>query len=102
MRRCATFLGLLIAIGLICPGGAHGQQVTGQQVTAAVEKAIRYLRQQQGFDGRWPDFALLEGGTTSIATLALLNAGVPVNDPAMQRALRVVSNIPLEATYVVS
>jgi len=68
----------------------------------AVEAAVTWLGNAQQADGRWPDTRAYEGGTTALATLALLNAAVPPRDGPMQRAIEAVANIPLRQTYVVS
>lgn len=91
-------IGLLLA--LTCR--SFGQEVTGEQVLRAIDAGRRFLLSSQHADGSWPDVRPYIGGTTAIATLALLNTGVPPSDPAMQSALRVVQAIPLERTYVVS
>ncbi len=83
------------------PPPAAAQPVTGEEVRLAVKAAVAFLQRQQQPDGNWPQYRM-QGGTTALATLALLNAGVPVTDDAMQRALEAVRRIPLESTYVVA
>ena len=78
-----------------------GGQVTHEQVRRAVEGAIAHLKRSQRFDGSWPDSGH-RGGTTALAVLGLLQAGVPANDPAIARGLRALDNVPNEVTYVVS
>ncbi|MBI4579152.1 MAG: DUF4159 domain-containing protein [Planctomycetes bacterium] len=90
-----------VGLSLLLSAPALAQDVTGEQVRAAIEKGRRYLLHMQGANGRWSDYAM-PGGTTALATLALLNAGVPPDDPPMQRALGAVREIPLQYTYVVS
>ena len=41
----------------------------------------------------------MAGGVTSLCTLALLNAGVPTDDPQIQAALNILRPIPPMATY---
>lgn len=90
---------------LIVPGAgrvpeAAAQNVTAEQVRTSILKAQRWLLgQQQG--GEWQD-VWMEGGTTALATLALLNSGIPVDDPAMRAAIEAVQRIPLRHTYVVA
>lgn len=80
---------------------AVAQEVRGQDVLAATEKARRYLWAAQRTDGSWPDYRF-DGGTTALAALALLNAGTKPDQPAMRSALAVVEGIPEEYTYVVA
>jgi hypothetical protein len=42
------------------------------------------------------------GGVTALATLALLNAGVPADDPLVQRCLKYLRTVEPRQTYVVS
>jgi hypothetical protein len=73
-----------------------------REVSAAIDRAIGYLKRVQRPDGTWPDFAANEGGVTSLCTLALLNAGVKPEDEAIQRALDSLINLPPKWTYAAS
>ena len=92
--------GSLLSSVLVPAGPARGQ-VTSEQVHSAVQKAIAHLRRTQRGDGSWPDHGH-RGGTTALAVLGLLNAGVPANDPAVVGGLRALDGVANEATYVVS
>lgn len=61
--------------------------VTPQQVGSAMEKAITYLKAQQKPNGQWQDYNEFKGGVTALVTLALVEAGVPKEDPTIQRAM---------------
>lgn len=83
-------------------GGAAGaQDLTPEEVRQSLDAGVRYLKSRQADDGTWPDMSF-PGGVTALSVLALLNAGLPLNDPAVARGLDAVERIPLEATYVVS
>ena len=75
--------------------------LSADRVRESIKRGVNYLKNSQQ-DGRWPKYRLYTGGTTALATLALLNAGVPESDPVLQRSIRVVLNLPREKTYVVS
>jgi hypothetical protein len=93
---------ILLTISIAVPTApAAAQEVTGEQVRAAIENGKQYLLRAQSGTGRWDDYAL-NGGTTALATLALIQAGVPLEDRRMQRAIAAVREIPLQFTYVVS
>ncbi len=96
MRKYAA---LLVWLAVLAPAAA--QEVTGEQVRAAIEAGKKYLLRAQGGNGHWHDYAI-DGGSTALATLALLQAGVDPGDAAMQRAIAAVRGVPLEFTYVVS
>jgi len=81
---------------------AHAQEVTAQQVRDSIERAVAFLKRQQNQNGKWSEFPNNPGGLTCLCTLALLNAGVPVEDESVQRALRVVREIEPSRTYVVA
>ena len=66
-------------------------QVTADQVRTSIERGVDYLKREQNpRNGTWVEHPIYEGGITSLCTLALLNSGVPLDDPAIQRALRFV------------
>jgi hypothetical protein len=75
------------------------------RVRDALDRAVRYLReQQQPADGSWEvDVACTAnpGGWSSLAMLALLNAGVPPDDPAIVKGLRYLRSVKPAKTYVV-
>jgi len=80
--------------------------VTQEDVEQAIRDAIRFLKSEQQPNGSWPEFDGTNAtGTTSLATLALLTAGVPTNDPNVARALKYLeqySAVDLDRTYTVS
>src|SRR5687768_3134202 len=81
---------------------SHAEEVTAQQVRDSIERAVNFLKRQQNQNGKWSEFANNPGGLTCLCTLALLNAGVPLDDDSMQRALRAVREIEPSRTYVVA
>ncbi len=83
---CLVILGILFATWM--PPAAHAE-VTAEQAREAIRRSVASLRASQNpVTGNWPTFGSFEGGATSLCTLALLNAGVPANDPQIQSALR--------------
>ena len=76
--------------------------ITADEVRQAIEQGVAYLKQQQHTDGRWSDWPGKDGGVTALCTLALLNAGVPPEDPTIQRALGWLRARRLKDTYTVS
>ena len=85
MRRAGTAMVVLLTAGvgpLPAQPAQPVQQVTGEQVQAAIDKGVAYLRAQQGADGAWPDMGR-PGGVTCLAALArkgwaFLRGGQPV------------------------
>ena len=75
--------------------------LTAEQVRESIKRGVNFLKNSQQ-DGRWPRYRQYTGGTTALATLALLNAGVPETDPALQKSIRVLLSLPSQTTYVVS
>ena len=72
-------------------------------VQKAIDRGIKYLRQTQRENGSWEvnvPAAIYQGGWTSLSLLALLNAGLPVNDPMMARGLGYLRGLPPKTTYV--
>ncbi len=79
----------------------RAQQVTSEQVAAGIRQASTYLqRQQRG--GRWHDHGGHRGGVTALATLALLNAGLPPGHPVVAAGIEALDEVGNESVYVVS
>jgi len=83
---------------------AQGQDLDPDEVRAALDGAIRYLKNTQKQDGAWEEFREYPGGTTALCTLALLSAGLTKDDPAVHRALFYLRQFPPEGgkTYTVA
>jgi hypothetical protein len=78
-----------------------------KKADAARTKAVKYLKEKQSKDGDWEGELLgalvsMKGGTTALATLALLEAGVATNDPAVAKAVEYLLTLKSDKTYVVS
>jgi len=63
-------------------------QVTDRDVRQAIERGVEFLKEHQDkVRGGWPEHPAQPGGLSALCTLALINAGVPLDDPAMVKAL---------------
>src|SRR2546428_16931 len=70
------------------------KQVTPEAVRAAIEKGANYLKGKQGDSGSWEHlgggnalFSQYKGGVSGLVMLALLEAGVPPEDPVIRKGL---------------
>ncbi len=71
------------------------------QVKSSIDRGVQFLRTKQIASGSWEaEEAGYDGGRTSLALLALLNSGVPVNDPAVAKGLVYLRNVNSDRTYV--
>ncbi len=77
-------------------------EITAEQVRRAIDRGVGYLKGQQQADGSWQELLGMSGGVSALVTLALLNSGVPPDDPGMQKALEHLRGIKPEHTYIVS
>jgi hypothetical protein len=99
---------LVLALGAIVPLNAaeKPKEPLVEQVRKAIEAGIRYLRDQERGNGNWEavDKASvgMKGGWTSLAMLALLNAGVSPQDPIIENGLKSLRQVEPQQTYVVS
>jgi Prenyltransferase and squalene oxidase repeat len=96
-----------VALSIAAPVPKEADEQFEKSVNAAREKAIEFLKKQQDKDGSWEGVVLnlladMEGGTTALATLSLLEAGVPANDPAVAKAVAYLVKLEPKKTYVVS
>lgn len=76
--------------------------LTAESVRRAIEDGARYLRSTQLPDATWPNQPHYDGGLTPLATLALLHAGVPLDDPCVARALEHLKTYVPRSTYTAS
>jgi len=101
MRRATIGLfGFVLALGVAIP--ALAQELTPQDVRSAIDKGVKYLRSRQQADGSWIEWPNQPGGVTAMVTLALLNSGVPADDPQIQRALDRLRRFQPTSTYATS
>ena len=92
---------------MTAPGVATAQaprpvDLAPEEVQRAIDRGIEYIKTSQKADGTWPDNELFGGGLTPLCTLALLNAGVGVEDDSVRRALGHLRQIELSKTYAVA
>src|SRR5690606_1789043 len=67
----------------------------------AVRSGVEFLKQQQREDGMWVSNTggLYRIGTTALRALALIESGVPMNDPAIQQSLAVLRTPDTKLVY---
>ncbi len=92
---------LVVALAALLAGPVAAQQVTSAQVQQAIDRGVRYLKRVQRADGSWPFRGYNQGGT-ALAAYALLLAGIPPSDPALDKALDYIATQPLQQTYSVA
>jgi hypothetical protein len=118
MTRSLLAGGLALCVGVLLafptPTRAQPAPKAGQadaelveRVRTAIDKGVRYLKKNQSKDGDWEGLVLgnivgLKGGTTALATLALLNCGLKADDPTVAKALEYLRKLSPDKTYVVA
>lgn len=103
-RHCWVFVVVLLSLLLSLVTGPSGLQAqTNEEVTASRLKGIEFLKSQQQDNGSW-EFEGHDVGITALCTLALLENGVPVNDPIIEkgRAFVIEQSEKLKSTYDLS
>src|SRR5687768_7869957 len=84
-RVTIALAGLVLSVAVIQPVRA---EVTAAQVDEAIRTGTAYLlKRQDKATGSWTEYKGEPGGLTALATLALLNSGVPKDDPQVKAAL---------------
>src|SRR3954471_927673 len=69
------------------PQPPRERPIDAAQVLAAIDHGVAFLKREQQPRGNWAEFPGYEGGVTALCTLALLNSGVPADDPNVKQAL---------------
>lgn len=105
LRPLAVAIALLLIAAPASAADADADFVN--RVNRAIDKGKRFLLEREAGKGNWEGVVLENlanqvGGQTALATLALLNCGVPAEDKAIQRALEFLRKLPPEKTYVVA
>lgn len=92
-KTTVSILTGLLTVWMTVLGVAQDRkEITPAQVESSIKLAVAYLRTTQDKNrGNW-NYPGNDPGMTGLATLALLSAGVPPNDPAIERALRYLSD----------
>lgn len=77
-----------------------------EKVRKAIDNGVKFLKKEQSPQGNWEGIVLnvladMEGGVTSLVTLALLNSGVKPTDPVVAKSLTFLRGIRPKKTYVV-
>ena len=85
----------------IAPASARAE-IDAAIVQRSIDRGIAYLRKTQTERGRWDEYSGQSCGASALCTLALLNAGVPRDDPAIVRAMRYLRTVVPTETYSVS
>lgn len=91
------FTGLLIASGFIGLAAPAARAATEAEIEAARKKGIQYLLDSQHDDGSW-EYPGHVVGITSLCALALIENGVPIDDPAIEKAEKYVLSNYLDTT----
>ena len=117
LHICGSLPAFAISLAIMWVGGGAGiplapvqaQQNAGQEplvqkVKVSIERAIKFLREQENGRGNWEvdgESAARKGGWTSLAMLALLNSGIRPEDPMIQRGLVFLRTVDPKQTYSV-
>jgi Domain of unknown function (DUF4159) len=96
---CWVFVGLLTFGPQMQSANA---EVDPASVQRAIDRGIAYLRKTQTERGGWEEYPGQSCGLSALCTLALLNAGVPREDPTIVRAVSYLRTFNATQTYSVS
>ncbi len=106
MRHVITMPLAVLLLALVATPFAAAQQKKEplvEQVKTSIQRGVKFLRDSQRPDGSWEvnlENVAVQGGWTSLAVLALLNAGVPVIDRTVAEGLAYLRRLEPSMTYV--
>ncbi len=98
---------ILSVVAIVAPTAAIAQKrpdrpIDAAQVISAIDRGVAYLKRDQQPRGRWGELPGYEGGVTALCTLALLNSGVPNDDPVVSKGIAYLNDLEPDKTYTVS
>src|SRR4029078_9913059 len=111
VHRGLILVTTVAVVTIMAPFAARAQQaapppgqrpIDAAQVLSAIEHGVGFLRREQLPRGNWTEFPGYDGGVTALCTLALLNSGLPADDPAVKQALNYLRGLVLDKTYSVA
>ncbi|MEX2176330.1 MAG: DUF4159 domain-containing protein [Pirellulaceae bacterium] len=89
--------GIVLVLTALALAPAARAEVTAAQVDRAIQGGKQFLfDRQHPTEGSWPETYKTRGepcGVTALCTLALLNSGVPTNDPHIEKALKFLESV---------
>jgi hypothetical protein len=101
--KALHFVLMLACVFVTAP--AQAREPLADQVKTAINNGVRYLRDIENGKGSFEHTTVIArvrpGGVTALATVALLQCGVPVDDPLIQRCLKYLRTLPPSQTYTV-
>lgn len=107
----ATALGLMLSVPGAAPAAPPAapkpEDELVEKVRKGIDKGVAFLKSKRNGQGNWEGIVLtyvadMEGGTTALVALALLNCGVKPDDQSLARALEYLHGLPPKKTYVVA
>lgn len=101
MFRSIALIFLVAASFLTAPAVARAE-VDAAAVNRAIDRGIAYLRKSQTDRGGWDEYPNHVCGLSSLCTMALLNAGVSRDDPAIKQAMKYLRATIADDTYSVA
>lgn len=103
LKQCKllVLLGGIGPFGLAMSPGDLRAAVTPEEVRQSIQAGVKYIKSRQTDDGSWPDTSQ-PGGITALATLALIQAQVPLKDPSVAGGLEYLKRVRNEYTYTVA
>ncbi len=101
---CRFSVLLLLAVWLVVAKPAEQCQaaVDVASVQRSIDRGIAYLRKTQNERGGWEEYGGQSCGLSALCTLALLNAGVSKDDPAIANGMRYLRSFEPRETYSVA
>jgi hypothetical protein len=88
------------------PAAADPEQAVVAEINKAIDDGVNFLRRSRDGNSHWESYWIerltdMDGGITALATLALLNCGVPASDPVVAEPLNYLRKLSPKKTYVV-
>ncbi|QDT07835.1 hypothetical protein K227x_62640 [Rubripirellula lacrimiformis] len=103
-RRLTLALVVWVVVTAFCSHTTRcwAAEVDAATVQRAIDRGVAYLRKTQSERGNWDEYSGYSCGQTALCTLALLNCGIPKDDPTVAKAMKYLRSFEPQETYSVS
>lgn len=102
VRVVSVFAMAATSLVSLTPRTALSAEIDASTVQQSIDRGVQYIRGVQNQRGGWDEYGSQSCGLSALCTLAMINAGVSRDDPALVSALQYLRKFEPNETYSVA